>query len=593
MKNKYEHMNIKDIIEQKLSEVILNVYQLKDIKLEVQENKTEFEGDFTIVTFPLVKQLKKNPESIGVELGEALTEQTELFESFNVVKGFLNVKVKNQLFVDNFRSVSENFSTIEKKNATVMVEYSSPNTNKPLHLGHIRNNLLGFSVAQILKEAGYDVIKTQIINDRGIHICKSMLAWEKFGNGETPETTNTKGDKFVGNYYVEFDKNYKKEIAGLVEQGVGEEQAKKEAPVMKEAQKMLLDWENGDEKVRALWAEMNSWVYKGFNETYKRLGVDFDQVQYESNTYILGKDLIQEGLDKGVLYQKEDGSVWCDLTDEGLDQKLLLRSDGTSVYMTQDLGTAVERFKQNDIQKLIYTVGNEQDYHFQVLFKILKKLGYEWADQLYHLSYGMVELPEGKMKSREGTVVDADDLMQEMYETAKSKAQELGKLENLSEEEKETSYETVGLGALKYFMLKVDPKKKMLFNPAESIDFNGNTGPFIQYTYARIQSLLSKAGTLQAETAEIELNQSEKELIMQLANFKTVVAKSAETLSPALVANYVYDLVKTYNSFYQNNPILNQEDEKIKQFRLNISDITAKTIKKSLELLGIGTVNRM
>ncbi|KAA2224644.1 arginine--tRNA ligase [Chryseobacterium sediminis] len=586
-------MNIKDIIEEKLSEVILNVYQLKDIKLEVQENKTEFEGDFTIVTFPLVKQLKKNPESIGVELGEALTEQTEIFESFNVVKGFLNVKVKNQLFVDNFRSVSKNFSTIEKKNATVMVEYSSPNTNKPLHLGHIRNNLLGFSVAQILKEAGYDVIKTQIINDRGIHICKSMLAWEKFGNGETPETTHTKGDKFVGNYYVEFDKNYKKEIAELVEQGVGEEQAKKDAPVMKEAQKMLLDWENGDATVRALWEEMNSWVYKGFNETYKRLGVDFDQVQYESNTYILGKDLIQEGLDKGVLYQKEDGSVWCDLTDEGLDQKLLLRSDGTSVYMTQDLGTAVERFKQNSIQKLIYTVGNEQDYHFQVLFKILKKLGYEWADQLYHLSYGMVELPEGKMKSREGTVVDADDLMQEMYETAKSKAQELGKLETLSEEDKELSYETVGLGALKYFMLKVDPKKKMLFNPAESIDFNGNTGPFIQYTYARIQSLLSKAGTLQTETADIELNQSEKELIMQLTNFKTVVAKSAETLSPALVANYVYDLVKAYNSFYQNNPILNQEDENVKQFRLNISDITAKTIKKSLELLGIGTVNRM
>lgn len=586
-------MNIKDIIEQKLSEVILNVYQLKDIKLEVQENKTEFEGDFTIVTFPLVKQLKKNPESIGVELGEALTEQTELFESFNVVKGFLNVKVKNQLFVDNFRSVSKEFSTIEKKNATVMVEYSSPNTNKPLHLGHIRNNLLGFSVAQILKEAGYDVIKTQIINDRGIHICKSMLAWEKFGNGETPETTNTKGDKFVGNYYVEFDKNYKKEIADLVGQGIGEEQAKKDAPMMKEAQKMLVDWENGDETVRNLWNEMNSWVYKGFNETYKRLGVDFDQVQYESNTYILGKDLIQEGLDKGVLYRKEDGSVWCDLTDEGLDQKLLLRSDGTSVYMTQDLGTAVERFKQNNIQKLIYTVGNEQDYHFQVLFKILKKLGYQWADQLYHLSYGMVELPEGKMKSREGTVVDADDLMQEMYETAKSKAQELGKLETLSEEDKEASYETVGLGALKYFMLKVDPKKKMLFNPAESIDFNGNTGPFIQYTYARIQSLLSKAGTLQTETADIELNQSEKELIMQLANFKTVVAKSAETLSPALVANYVYDLVKAYNSFYQNNPILNQEDENIKHFRLNISDLTAKTIKKSLELLGIGTVNRM
>lgn len=586
-------MNIKDIIEEKLSEVILNVYQLKDIKLEVQENKTEFEGDFTIVTFPLVKQLKKNPESIGVELGEALTEQTELFESFNVVKGFLNIKVKNQLFVDNFRSVSKNFSTIAKKNATVMVEYSSPNTNKPLHLGHIRNNLLGFSVAQILKEAGYDVIKTQIINDRGIHICKSMLAWEKFGNGATPETTDTKGDKFVGNYYVEFDKNYKKEIAELVEQGVGEEQAKKDAPVMKEAQKMLLDWENGDETVRALWAEMNSWVYKGFNETYKRLGVDFDQVQYESNTYILGKDLIQEGLDKGVLYQKEDGSVWCDLTDEGLDQKLLLRSDGTSVYMTQDLGTAVERFKQNNIQKLIYTVGNEQDYHFQVLFKILKKLGYEWADQLFHLSYGMVELPEGKMKSREGTVVDADDLMAEMHETAKLKAIEQGKLEGLSEEAKVASYEIIGMGALKYFMLKVDPKKKMLFNPAESIEFNGNTGPFIQYTYARTQSLLAKADYQYKEISDVTLNQYEKELIMLLTSYKTIVERAADALSPALIANYVYDLAKSYNSFYQSNIILKLEDENLKQFRLNISDLTAKTIKKSLELLGIGTVNRM
>ncbi|QBA20814.1 arginine--tRNA ligase [Chryseobacterium indologenes] len=586
-------MNIKDIIEEKLSEVILNVYQLKDIKLEVQENKTEFEGDFTIVTFPLVKQLKKNPESIGVELGEALTEQTELFESFNVVKGFLNVKVKNQLFVDNFRSVSKNFSAIAKKNATVMVEYSSPNTNKPLHLGHIRNNLLGFSVAQILKEAGYDVIKTQIINDRGIHICKSMLAWEKFGNGATPETTNAKGDKFVGNYYVEFDKNYKKEIAELVEQGVGEEQAKKDAPVMKEAQKMLLDWENGDETVRALWAEMNSWVYKGFNETYKRLGVGFDQVQYESNTYILGKDLIQAGLDKGVLYQKEDGSVWCDLTDEGLDQKLLLRSDGTSVYMTQDLGTAVERFKQNNIQKLIYTVGNEQDYHFQVLFKILKKLGYEWADQLFHLSYGMVELPEGKMKSREGTVVDADDLMQEMHETAKLKAIEQGKLDGLSEEAKVASYEIIGMGALKYFMLKVDPKKKMLFNPAESIEFNGNTGPFIQYTYARTQSLLAKADYQYKEISNVTLNQYEKELIMLLTSYKTIVERAAEALSPALIANYVYDLAKSYNSFYQSNIILKLEDENLKQFRLNISDLTAKTIKKSLELLGIGTVNRM
>ena len=586
-------MNIKDILEQKLAEVILNVYQLKDIKLEIQENKTEFEGDFTIVTFPLVKQLKKNPESIGVELGEGLTTQTELLESFNVVKGFLNVKVKNQFFVDQFKTVAEQFSNIEKKNATVMVEYSSPNTNKPLHLGHIRNNLLGFSVAQILKEAGYDVIKSQIINDRGIHICKSMLAWEKFGKGETPETDQVKGDKFVGNYYVKFDQEYKREIAELIANGSTEDQAKKDAPLMKEAQKMLLDWESGDEKVRTLWAEMNSWVYNGFNQTYKRLGVDFDQVQYESNTYILGKDLIQEGLDKGVLYQKEDGSVWCDLTDEGLDEKLLLRSDGTSVYMTQDLGTAVERFKENNIQKLIYTVGNEQDYHFQVLFKILKKLGYEWADQLFHLSYGMVELPEGKMKSREGTVVDADDLMQDMFETAKEKTEELGKLEGLADEEKVVSYEIIGQAALKYFMLKVDPKKKMLFNPADSIDFNGNTGPFILYTYARTQSLLAKANYEYKEVSSIEFNQYEKELIMLLSNYKATVEKAAELLSPALVANYLYDLVKTYNSFYQSNPILKSEDEDLKQFRLNVSDLTARTIQKSLSLLGIRTVNRM
>jgi len=586
-------MNIKNIIEQKLSEVILNVFQLKDINLEVQENKTEFEGDFTIVTFPLVKQLKKNPENIGVELGEALTTQTELLESFNVVKGFLNIKVRNQFFADNFKSVVNDFDTVVKKNSMVMVEYSSPNTNKPLHLGHIRNNLLGFSVAQILKEAGYDVIKTQIINDRGIHICKSMLAWEKFGKNETPDATDTKGDKFVGNYYVKFDQEYKKEIAELITQGVSEDQAKKDAPLMKEAQKMLLDWENEDEKVRALWNEMNSWVYKGFNETYGRLGVDFDQVQYESNTYILGKDLIQEGLDKGVLYKKEDGSVWCDLTEDGLDQKLLLRSDGTSVYMTQDLGTAVERFKQGNIQKLIYTVGNEQDYHFQVLFKILAKLGYSWADQLYHLSYGMVELPNGRMKSREGTVVDADDLMQDMYETAKSITTELGKLEGFSEEEKETSYEIIGQAALKYFMLKVDPKKKMLFNPEESVEFSGNTGSFILYTYARIQSLLAKANYSYQDISDVVYNQQEKELIMLLANYKAIVEKAAESLSPALVANYLYDLVKSYNSFYQSNQILKIDDENLKQFRLNLSDLTAKTIKKSLQLLGIKTVNRM
>ncbi len=586
-------MNIKDVIEDKISEIIQNKYQIQDLKLEVQQNKTEFEGDFTIVTFPLVKALRKSPDAIATELGEMLSEHTDFVEGFNVVKGFLNIKVKNELFLENFNSVNEDFDKIQSKNQTVMVEYSSPNTNKPLHLGHIRNNLLGYSVSQILKEDGYNVIKTQIINDRGIHICKSMLAWEKFGNGATPQSTGIKGDKFVGNYYVEFDQNYKKEISDLKEKGLSEDDAKKQAPMILEAQQMLLDWENNDDKVRKLWAEMNSWVYEGFNQTYKRLGVDFDQIQYESNTYILGKDIIQDGLAKGVLYQKEDSSVWCDLTDEMLDQKLLLRSDGTSVYMTQDLGTAVERFKDNDIQKLIYTVGNEQDYHFDVLFKILKKLGYDWAENLEHLSYGMVELPEGKMKSREGTVVDADDLMQEMYETAKQKAQELGKLENLSEQEKENSYEIVGLGALKYFMLKVDPKKKMLFNPAESIDFNGNTGPFIQYTYARIQSLLTKAEYQEKTVSEYTLNDSEKELVMNLSNFKEVISKSAETLSPALLANYIYELVKSYNSFYQNNPILNQDNDNAKQFRLSLSELTGKTIKKGLGLLGIGTVNRM
>ena len=592
-------MNTKEIIEHKIAEVIQNVFQIDDVNqrnsvtLEVQQNKTGFEGDFTVVTFPLVKILKKSPDHIAMELGDALSTQADFVENFNVVKGFLNLKIKNSFFLDNFNYVKENFDSAEKKNQTVMVEYSSPNTNKPLHLGHIRNNLLGYSVAQILKEDGYDVIKTQIINDRGIHICKSMLAWEKFGNGETPQSTATKGDKFVGNYYVAFDKNYKKEIAELVAQGYDEETAKKQAPIILEAQKMLLDWEKGDESVRTLWNEMNSWVYEGFGQTYKKLGVDFDQVQYESNTYLLGKDLIQEGLVSGVLYRKDDGSVWCDLTDEGLDHKLLLRSDGTSVYMTQDLGTAVQRFKENNIQKLIYTVGNEQDYHFDVLFKILKKLGYSWAEDLYHLSYGMVELPEGKMKSREGTVVDADDLMQEMVETAKEKAEELGKLENLSEEEREKSYETVGLGALKYFMLKVDPKKKMLFNPKESIDFNGNTGPFIQYTYARIQSLLTKAEYREQTISDYEINDSEKDLIMNLLNFKDVVSKAAETLSPALVANYIYELVKSYNSFYQNNPILKQDDATAKQFRLELSAVTGKTIRKGLALLGIGTVDRM
>ena len=586
-------MNIKNIIEEKISEIITTVYQIDAVKLEVQQNKSEFSGDFTIVTFPLVKALKKSPDLIAKELGDALFTQADFLESYQVVKGFLNLTIKNNFFLTNFNSVKENFEEIMLKDQTVMVEYSSPNTNKPLHLGHIRNNLLGFSVAEILKADGYKVIKTQVINDRGIHICKSMLAWQKSGTNETPESTGLKGDKLVGNYYIAFDKEYKKQISELVANGSDEDTAKKQAPIILEAQKMLLDWEKGNDQVRKLWTEMNSWVYTGFEATYRRLGVDFDQVQHESETYLLGKDLIHEGLIKGILYRKEDNSVWCDLSEEGLDHKLLLRGDGTAVYMTQDLGTAVQRFQENNIQKLIYTVGNEQDYHFDVLFKILKKLGYNWAENLYHLSYGMVELPEGKMKSREGTVVDADDLMQEMYETAKDKAQELGKLETLSNEDKERSYETVGLGALKYFMLKVDPRKKMLFNPAESIDFSGNTGPFIQYTYARIQSLLAKANHTSETVSDYDLNASEKELVMNLSNFKEVISRAAAQLSPALVANYIYEVVKSYNSFYQNNPILNQEDENAKNFRLDLSDLTGKTIKKGLELLGIGTVNRM
>lgn len=587
-------MTIKQHIQSKISEIVSKLYGIENVTLEVQKNKTEFEGDFTIVIFPLVKLAKKSPDVLGNELGEEIKNQIEFIENFGIVKGFLNLKVKDSAFLQEFSETEQNFDSTPSKNETVMVEYSSPNTNKPLHLGHIRNNLLGFSVAEILKADGYNVIKSQIINDRGIHICKSMLAWEKFGNGATPESTGLKGDKLVGNYYVEFDKLYKSEIKAMVADGIDEETAKKQAPSIIEAQEMLLKWEQNDPEVRKLWEMMNEWVYAGFNQTYSRLGVNFDQVQYESNTYILGKDLIQKGLEDGILYKKDDGSVWCDLTDEGLDQKLLLRSDGTSVYMTQDLGTAVERFKKNNLQKLIYTVGNEQDYHFQVLFKILKKLGYEWADQLFHLSYGMVELPEGKMKSREGTVVDADDLVEEMYKTAKEKSQELGKLENLSDEEKERSYETVGLGALKYFILKVDPKKKMLFNPAESIDFNGNTGPFIQYTYARIQSLLDKAVFETKELTDSYLpNDSEKDLIMLLSEFKDVVNKAAASLSPALVANYVYELVKGYNSFYQNNPILNQDNETAKQFRLQLSELAGRTIKKGLSLLGIGTVNRM
>lgn len=587
-------MDFKTQLSEIFTPIIRKAYQNEEITIELQDTKPNFEGDFSIVTFPLVKLLKKNPEILAEELGTLLKNEYPFIKTYNTIKGFLNISLEDDFFLQSLPHIEKNIENKPQNKGQVMVEYSSPNTNKPLHLGHIRNNLLGYSIAQILEADGYKVIKTQIINDRGIHISKSMYAWQEEAQGATPESTDTKGDKFVGNYYVAFDKRYKAEIQKEIENGFTEEEAKKHAPSIIAAQKMLIDWENNDEKVRQLWEMMNNWVYQGFAETYRRLGVNFDQVQYESNTYLLGKDLIQKGLDQGVFFQKEDGSVWIDLESEGLDQKLLLRKDGTSVYMTQDLGTAVQRFEENDIQKLIYTVGNEQDYHFQVLFAILKKLGYTWANHLYHLSYGMVELPHGKMKSREGTVVDADDLMQEMYLTAKEKAQELGKLEGQTEEEKEKSYEIVGMGALKYYMLKVDPKKKMLFNPAESIDFNGNTGPFIQYTFARIQSLLTKVGAVSTEQPKnLVLNASEKELLVQLSSFPAIVSKAAESLSPALVANYVYDVVKTYNSFYQNNSVMNADTDESKNFRIQLSAITAKVIQKSLALLGIDTVNRM
>jgi len=587
-------MDIKKQIQEEISHIIERNYQHTNILLEVQHNKSDFDGDFTVVIFPLVKLLSKNPNQIGDEIGKCLLEKNLGIESFQTVKGFLNIIMKNDFFIDKIKNLDKYIGNLSPKNKTIMVEYSSPNTNKPLHLGHVRNILLGHSLSKILKVAGYNVIKTQIINDRGIHICKSMLAWEKFANGETPEKAGIKGDKLVGNYYVKFDKEYKNQILELKSNGISEEQAKREAPILLQAQKMLQEWENDDEKTHNLWKMMNEWTYKGFDETYRRLGVDFDQRQYESKTYLLGKDIVMEGLSNGIFYQKEDGSVWVDLSDEGLDEKILLRSDGTSVYITQDLGTAVERFKENDIQRLIYTVGNEQDYHFEVLFKVLKKLGFSWADSLYHLSYGMVELPDGKMKSREGTVVDADDLMQEMYTTAKEKAKELGKMENLTDQEKEKSYEVIGLGALKYYILKIDPKKKILFNPEESIDFNGNTGPFIQYAYARIQSLLRKSKTKTYQILEnYQLNNSEKALLLNLLQFNDVISKAVENLSPAQVANYLYELVKSYNYFYQNNPILNQDNKDLQMFRLKISLETGKMIKKSLSLLGIDTVDRM
>ena len=597
--NFLQSMNIQNIIETKVKEGFLAIYNTEIPSVEFQATRKEFEGDITVVVFPMLRYKKGNPVQIGEDIGNYIVENVSEVSGYNVVKGFLNLVIQDTFYLNFFNSIYTDTTfgcTFPKKNEeAVLVEYSSPNTNKPLHLGHVRNNLLGYSVAEIIKASGKKVYKTQIINDRGIHICKSMLAWEKFGNGETPESTGLKGDKLVGNYYVKFDQEYKKEIAQLVASGLSEENAKKQAPLILQAQEMLLKWEAGDKQVLALWKEMNQWVYRGFDVTYKNLGVDFDQLYYESNTYLLGKDSIDEGLKSGVFFQKEDGSIWCDLSDEGLDEKLVLRSDGTAVYITQDIGTAIQRSKDMpDVNGMVYTVGNEQDYHFKVLFLILKKLGYSWSKSLFHLSYGMVDLPSGKMKSREGTVVDADDLIVEMSTTAKEISDELGKLDGYTEQEKEALYKTIGLGALKYFILKVDPKKRILFDPKSSVDFQGNTGPFIQYTYARIQSIIRKADfDYSGSINTIELHEKEKELIKQLELFPEVIQQAAANFSPAIIANYTYDLVKEFNSFYQNVSILGEKEQDKKIIRVQLSKKVADTIKQAFLLLGIEVPERM
>ena len=589
---------MEQILQEKIQEAFQQLYNLKIDKPELQTTRKDFEGDVTLVVFPYVKQLKKNPVEVANNIGNYLKEHLSEIKDFNVVSGFLNLIIDPVYYIDFLNDIfpDENYglTPVDTFQKSLMVEYSSPNTNKPLHLGHIRNNLLGHSISEIYKATGKPVIKTQIINDRGIHICKSMLAWQKFGNGETPESSGLKGDHLAGKYYVKFDQEYKKQIKELTGKGVSEEDAKKQAPILLEAQEMLRKWEAKDPEVMALWHKMNGWVYDGFNETYKNLGVSFDKNYYESETYLLGKQVVEEGLKKGIFYRKPDGSVWADLSDEGLDEKLLLRSDGTSVYMTQDIGTAIKRFEDFDIDSHIYVVGNEQDYHFQVLFLILKKLGYEWADRLYHLSYGMVELPHGKMKSREGTVVDADDLIVEMTNTARDISQELGKLEGYSDDEKEGLYRIIGLGALKYFILKVDPKRTILFDPKKSIDFQGNTGPFIQYTYARIQSILRKAGDLAEKTYEIkDLHAKEKEVIKLLEAFPQTIQTAAEQQNPGVIANYTYDLVKQYNSFYQSVPILAAENEDERIFRVKLSKKVGDTIKNGFNLLGIEVPERM
>ncbi len=592
-------MSLQQILTPSIHKAVQTLFDVTLDKVEFQATRKEFEGDITLVIFPLLKVIKSNPVELGNKIGTYLVENVAEVARFNVVSGFLNIVIADAYYLNFFNGIKDDtrygFVTPSPDAKAVMVEYSSPNTNKPLHLGHVRNNLLGYSVAEIIKASGKKVYKTQIINDRGIHICKSMLAWQKFGNGATPESTGLKGDKLVGNYYVAFDKAYKEEINQLMAEGKTEEEAKKQAPILLEAQEMLLKWEAGDTAVKALWSTMNQWVYDGFATTYKNLGVDFDSYYYESNTYLLGKDVVQVGLDKGIFERDPDGSVWIDLTDEGLDRKIVLRSDGTAVYMTQDIGTAIQRVKDmSDVGGMVYTVGNEQDYHFKVLFLILKKLGFDWASSLYHLSYGMVDLPSGKMKSREGTVVDADDLMQEMTDTAQKIAEDLGKLDEYSAEEKAALYSTIGLGALKYYILKVDPKKRILFNPEESVDFAGNTGPFIQYTYARIQSIIRKAVfDFSAPSTLKELNEKEKELIKQLELFPEVIQNGAQYHSPALIANYTYELVREYNSFYQAVSILGEEDLQKKVFRVQLSKKVADTIAAAFSLLGINVPERM
>ena len=587
---------IEQILHTEIEKCLSDLYSEKG-NIQFQKTRKEFDGDITLVVFPLLRISKKGPEQTAEEIGAYLKEKVSEVSDFNVVKGFLNLSIPPEFWFNQFLSAykTTNYGIVEVQEdaPTYLVEYCSPNTNKPLHLGHIRNNLLGYSVAEIIKASGKNVKKVQIINDRGIHICKSMVAWQDYGNGETPESSGLKGDHLVGKYYVEFDKHYKTEIEELVASGMDQKQAEKEAPIFKKAQEMLLKWEAKDVEVRSLWEKMNSWVYSGFDVTHKRLGVDFDKNYYESNTYLLGKKVVEIGLEKGVFYKKEDGSVWIDLSDDGLDEKIILRSDGTAVYMTQDIGTAIQRHEDFGFSNMAYTVGNEQDYHFKVLFLILDKLGYDWAKSCYHLSYGMVDLPTGKMKSREGTVVDADDLMQEMVDTSKSIAKDLGKLEGMSEKQADELYEIVGLGALKYFMLKVDPKKRMMFDPKESIDFNGNTGPFIQYTFARIQSLIEKYNSEISDIKLVDINKEEQSLIKQILDFPSVIQEAATNYSPALIANYTYELVKEYNSFYQNTPILNAENKDVKIFRVALSETVSSVVKNAMKLLGVEVPNQM